>query len=89
VAVVLHTTATLRPSVHRQGGQLKSNDIFEPIDPLGPRKSKERLPLRVFVIAATSIAVGSFVWDRTNGDYLITMLVLALCAATLDIRLSN
>jgi hypothetical protein len=47
------------------------------------------MSLRHIVIIAVSTAMGSFAWNRTAGDYLLTSLIVFLTASVIDVRAAD
>ena len=65
------------------------NNAAMPAEPPGQGKRSRQVPLRVFVVGTVAAAMALFTWNRTGGDYLLTVLVTGLTAAVMDVRVGE
>lgn len=48
-----------------------------------------KVSLRQFVVAVVASGMGMFTWYRTGGDTALSVMVAALTAAVIDVRVSD
>ncbi|GIF20786.1 hypothetical protein BJ973_001308 [Actinoplanes tereljensis] len=85
---------TTTAHVHGQAAKPKRRDIMNLNESSGPTTRPEasrarRISLRHIVIIAVSAALGSFAWNRTGGDYLLSALIVCLTASAIDVRVTD
>ena len=68
---------------------MESNNVESPEKPIAHRRIRRQVPLRIFVVGVMAVAIGTFAWNRTGGDYLLSALLVGLTTAVMDIRVSD
>jgi L-asparagine transporter-like permease len=68
---------------------MNPNNAARTAEPPEQAKRSRQVPLRVFVVGAVTVAMALFTWNRTDGDYLLTVLLTGLTGAVMDVRVGE